>query len=92
MPKDFSAGSARITVGRARAVTLGGKDAMEVTFSALVASGGSSGVIDGELICLVIESNGSSYAIVVQVGVPQGYLDTVIAAVEAMAASIEVAP
>jgi hypothetical protein len=90
--RDFTNGTGQITFGRAQARKLGGKDAMEVTFSALVASGGSSGVIDGELICMVIESGGGSYAIVIQVGVPQGYLDTVSDAAEAMAASIEVAP
>jgi hypothetical protein len=82
----------QITFGRSRTVKLGGKQASEVTFSALVSSAGSSGVIDGELICMVIESGGSSYAVLIQVGVPQGYLDTVSAAVEEMAASVEVAP
>jgi hypothetical protein len=89
--KDFTDGNAQITFGRPQERTLGGKEAMVVTFSALVASSGSSGVIDGELVCMVIESNGAIYAVVVQVGAPQGYLDTVSDAVEKMAASVAVA-
>jgi hypothetical protein len=89
--KDFTDGTAQITFGRAQAVTLGGNEAMEVTFSALVGSGGSSGVIDGELVCLVIDGKDGRYAVVIQVGVPQGYLDTISAAVEEMAASVAVA-
>jgi hypothetical protein len=86
----YRADTGQITFGRARTVTLGGKRASEVTFSALVASAGSSGVIDGELICMVIASGGSSYAVLIEVGAPQGHLDMVSAAVEAMAASVEV--
>jgi hypothetical protein len=89
--ESYRAEMGQISFGQSRTVKLGGKQAGEVTFSALVSSAGSSGVIDGELICMIIESGGRSYAVLVQVGVPQGYLDTVSAAVEEMAASVEVA-
>ena len=79
----------QFTFGDSRVVTLGGREASEVTFSALVSSGGSSGVIDGELVCVVVESGGSAYAVVMQAGAAQGGLASVADDVDSMAASLE---
>ena len=88
----FRSEMGQVSFGESKVLSLGGREASEVTFSALVSSTGSSGVIDGELVCLVAGSGGSSYAVLVQVGVPQGYLDTISTDVETMAASVTVAP
>lgn len=87
----FGRDMGQITFGESRVVTLGGREVSEVTFSALVSSAGSSGVLDGELVCMVAELGGSSYAVLIQVGVAQGYLDTIVNDVDAMAASVGVA-
>ena len=49
-------------------------------------SGHGSGVVDGELICMVVQGN----AVVIEVGAPQGDLDPVIDDVSAMLASVGV--
>jgi hypothetical protein len=88
----LQANTAQIWFGDDRRVTRGGREASEVTFSALVSSAGSSGVVDGELVCLVLKSGGNTYAVLIQVGVPQGGLSTLIGDIDTMAASLAVAP
>ena len=78
--------------GLCRTVELGGRRASEATFSALLSGAGGTGVLDGELVCLVIRSGGESYAVLLQVGVPQGTLGSVTSDVDAMAGSLEVRP
>jgi hypothetical protein len=74
--------------GDSRRVTLGGHQVSEAAFSALVSSAGSSGVIDGELLCMVLRSGSNAYAVLLQVGVPQGMLSSITADADAMAASV----
>ena len=84
----LAAGAGHIWFGRGRTVELGGRRASEATFSALLSGAGGTGVLDGELVCLVIRSGGQSYAVVLQVGVPQGTLGSVTSDVDAMAGSV----
>lgn len=88
----FGADAAQITYGDERDVVINGTRASEITFSALVSDAGSSGMIDGELVCLVVPSGGHHYAVFIQVGAPQGHLSSVTEAVDAMAGSVEVSP
>lgn len=86
----FKNGTAHVTFGNDRDIDLNGKPASVVTFSALFSDGGGSGVIDGELVCLVLHSGGNSYAVFIQAGAPQSYLASIAGEIEAMAGSIEV--
>jgi hypothetical protein len=90
--RSLGAGAGHIWFGEGRAVELGGRNASEATFSALLSGTGGTGVLDGEVVCLVIPSGGQSYAVVLQVGVPQGTLGSVTSAVDMMAGSLEVRP
>ncbi|HJX67664.1 MAG TPA: hypothetical protein VJ258_02940 [Candidatus Limnocylindrales bacterium] len=85
----FGADAAQISFGGERDVVLNGKDASEVTFSALVSGDGGSGMLDGELVCLVLPSDGSGYAVFIQVAAPQGDLSSITDDVDAMAGSVE---
>jgi hypothetical protein len=86
----FKSGTAQVTFGNDRDIELNGKPASVVTFSALFSDGGGSGVIDGELVCLVLHSGGHSYAVFIQAGAPQSYLASIAGEIEAMAGSVEV--
>jgi hypothetical protein len=86
----FGADAAQISFGGERDVVLNGKEASEVAFSALVSGDGGSGMLDGELVCLVLPSDGSGYAVFIQVAAPQGYLSSITDDVDAMAGSVEV--
>ncbi len=86
----FQGDAAQISFGAERDVVLNGRRASEITFSALLSDVGSSGILDGELVCLVVQSGGHGYAVFIQVGVPQGYLSSVSDDVDAMAGSVEV--
>ena len=57
-----------------------------MVFEATVTSGGQSGVIDGELVCMVVDGN----AVVILVAAGQGHLDPVIDDVTAMLDSVSV--
>jgi hypothetical protein len=78
----------QIGYGDPRTTSINGHDTTYVVFQATVTSGGHSGVIDGELICMVVESN----AVVIVVAAPQGDLDPVVGEVTAMLESVRVAP
>lgn len=86
----FREGAAQISFGSERDQDLNGKHVSVVTFSALVSGDGGSGMMDGELVCLVLDSGGHAYAVLVQVGAPQGNLAAVTDDVDAMAGSVEV--
>jgi hypothetical protein len=86
----FRQSAAQISFGEERDIDLNGKPASAVTFSALVAGDGGSGMIDGELVCLILPAGGHDYAVSIQVGVPQGYLSSVSDDVDAMAGSVGV--
>jgi hypothetical protein len=85
----FGADAAQISFGGERDVVLNGKDASEVTFSALVSGDGGSGMLDGELVCLVLPSGGNGYAVFIQVAAPQGDLSSITDDIDAMAGSVE---
>jgi hypothetical protein len=53
-------------------------------FEATVVSGQQSGIVDGELVCMVVDGN----AVVLMVAAPQGDLDPVIDDVSAMLVSV----
>jgi hypothetical protein len=77
----------QIGYGDPRTTSINGHDTTYVVFGATVTSGGHSGAIDGELICMVVESN----AVVIVVAAPQGDLDPVVDDVAAMLESVRVA-
>jgi hypothetical protein len=78
--------SAQISYGDVHRTSIGGNDTTFVLFEAVVASGDWSGIVDGELVCMVVEGN----AVVVVVAAPQGDLDPVIDDVSAMLVSVRV--
>lgn len=85
--KSLSDGTSQISYGDAHHATIEGHDTTYVVFEATVASGAQSGVVDGELVCMVVDSN----AVVIVVVAPQGDLDPVIDDISAMLASVGVA-
>jgi hypothetical protein len=88
----FQHATARVTFGNDRDIDLNGKQASVVTFSALFSDGGGSGVIDGEIVCMVLHSGGQAYAVFIQAGAPQSYLASITGEIEAMAGSVRVGP
>jgi hypothetical protein len=88
----FERDAAQISFGDEREVDLNGRHASAVTFSALFSDAGGSGIVDGELLCLVLSSGGHDYAVFIQAGMPQGYLASVADDIDAMAGSVEVSP
>ena len=82
--ESLSGESAQISYGDPQLTSVGGHDTAFVLFEATLVSGQRSGVIDGELTCMVVDGN----AVVILVGAPQGDLDPVIDDVSAMLASV----
>jgi hypothetical protein len=78
----------QISYGDARTTSINGYDTSYVVFGATVASGGHSGPVDGELICMIVEGN----AVVIVVAARQGDLDRIVDDVSAMLESVRVAP
>jgi hypothetical protein len=78
--------TANVNYGDAHQTTISGHDTTYVGFNALVTSGDRSGIVDGELVCMVVGGN----AVVIVVGAPQGDLDPVIDDVTAMLKSVGV--
>jgi hypothetical protein len=80
----LSGESAQISFGDAHQGSIGGHDTTYVAFEEAVASGGRTGILDGELVCMVIGEN----AVVIVVGAPQGGLDPIVDDVSAMLKSL----
>ena len=78
--------SAQISYGDAHRGTVGGNDTTYVAFEAVVSSADQSGIVDGELVCMVVAGD----AVVVVVAAPQGYLDPVIGDVSTMLKSVRI--
>jgi len=78
---------AQASYGDPQTTSINGHATSSLVFEATVTSGGQTGVIDGELICMVVEDN----AVVILVAARQGQLDPVIDDVGAMLRSVEVA-
>jgi hypothetical protein len=79
---------AQASYGDVQATSINGHDTSYIVFEATVTSGGRSGVIDGELVCMVVDGN----AVVILVAAGQGHLDPVIDDVTAMLDSVRVTP
>jgi hypothetical protein len=82
--QSLDAQSVQIAYGDVRTTSIGGHDTTFVMFEATVASGEHSGIVDGELVCMVVDGN----AVVLMVAAPQGDLDPVIDDVSAMLVSV----
>lgn len=85
--RSLSGDSAQISYGGARRASISGHDTAYVAFEAAVSSGRQrAGIVDGELVCMVVNGN----AVVIVVAAPQGDLDPVIDDVSAMLKSVRV--
>jgi hypothetical protein len=82
--QSLQGGTARVTYGDVHHTTISGHDTTYVAFNAFVTSGQRSGIVDGELVCMVVSTN----AVVIVVGAPQGDLDPVIDDVATMLKSV----
>jgi hypothetical protein len=82
--KSIGNDTAQISYGDPHQGTFGGNDSTYVSFEATVASGNQTGIVDGELVCMVVQSNET----IVVVAAPQGHLDPVIDDVSAMLKSL----
>jgi hypothetical protein len=80
----LDAESAQISYGNVHTTSINGYETSSVVYQALVASGRRSGMVDGELICMVVDGN----ALVVVVAAQQGHLDPVIDDITAMLKSV----
>jgi hypothetical protein len=78
--------SVQIAYSDVRSTSINGHDTTFVLFEATVVSGQHSGIVDGELVCMVVQGN----AVVLMVAAPQGDLDPVIDDVSAMLVSVGV--
>ena len=76
---------AQISYGDPATTMIGGHDTTSVVFEATVASGSQSGVVDGELICMVVDGN----AVVILVAASQGHFDAVSDDVTAMLRTVK---
>jgi hypothetical protein len=82
----LDAEAAQISYGDAHTTEINRHDTLFVVFQATVVSQ-HSGVLDGELVCMIVDGN----AVVIFVAARQGYLEPVIDDVSAMLGSIGVA-
>jgi hypothetical protein len=78
--------SAQISYGDVHHATISGNDTTYVTFEATMTSGQQSGIVDGELVCMVVESNET----IIVAAAPQGHLQPVVDDVSAMLKSVRV--
>ena len=83
--KSLGGDSAQISYGDTHHTKIGGNDTTYVAFEAVL-SGQHSGVIDGELVCMVVQTD----EIVIAVAAPQGHFDPVVDDVSAMLKSVRV--
>ena len=81
--QSLSSDSSQISYGDAHQATVSGHDTTYVAFEATVASG-QHGILDGELVCMVVSDNG----VVVVAAAPQGDLDPVVNDIAAMLKSV----
>jgi hypothetical protein len=82
--KSIGSDTAQISYGNPHQGTFGGNDSTYVSFEATVTSGNQTGIVDGELVCMVVHNNET----IVVVAAPQGHLDPVIDDVSAMLKSL----
>jgi hypothetical protein len=77
--------SAQVSYGDAHHTTIGGNDTTYLQFEAVL-SGQHPGVIDGELVCMVVQTD----EIVIVAAAPQGHFDPIVDDVSAMLQSVRV--
>lgn len=82
--ESLTADTGQISYGDPRTTSMNGHDTTSVVFEATVTSGVHTGIVDGELICMVVDGN----AVVILVASQQGHLDPVIDDVTAMLQSV----
>jgi hypothetical protein len=82
--KSIGTDTAQVSYGDPHHGTFGGNDSTYVSFEATVTSGNQTGIVDGELVCIVVQSNET----IIIVAAPQGHLDPVIDDVSAMLKSL----
>jgi hypothetical protein len=82
--KSIGSETAQVSYGDPHHGTFGGNDSTYVSFEATVTSGNQTGIVDGELVCMVVQANET----IVVVAAPQGHLDPVIDDVSAMLNSL----
>ena len=82
--KSIGTDTAQVSYGDPHHGTFGGNDSTYVSFEATVTSGNQTGIVDGELVCMVVQSNET----IVIVAAPQGHLDPVIDDISAMLKSL----
>lgn len=82
--ESLTADTGQISYGDPETTSVNGHDTTYVVFEATVTSGQRTGVLDGELICMVVDGN----AVVILVASQQGHLDPVIDDVTAMLRSV----
>ena len=76
--------SAQVSYGNAHQGAISGNDTTYVTFEAAMTSGTQSGIVDGELVCMVVGTN----EIILVATAPQGHLEPAIDDVSAMLKSV----
>jgi hypothetical protein len=81
---ELRASTGQINFGQVRMTTIGGHPSAYASFQATVTQGSQSGVVDGEVVCMIVGGN----AVVVVVAAPQGRLDAAIDDVTAMLKSV----
>ena len=74
----------QVSFGDSHSASISGNQAAYVTFQATVSSSDGSGVLDGEIVCVVV----GGAAVVVEVATPQGRFDYVAGDVTAMLESL----
>ncbi len=84
--RELSSESAQISYGDAHRGTISGNDTSYVAFEATMTSGQQSGIVDGELVCMVVGSNET----ILVVAAPQGHLESVVDEVSEMLKSVRV--
>jgi hypothetical protein len=77
-------GADQVSFGESRSTSISGYPTAYVTFQATVSSSKGSGVIDGEIVCVVVDGT----AVVVEVASPQGRFDYVAPDLTAMLESL----
>jgi hypothetical protein len=84
--RSLGGASAQISYGDVHHGSISGNDTSSVTFEATMTSGQQSGIVDGELVCMVVETNET----IIVAAAPQGHLQPVIDDVSAMLKSVRV--
>jgi hypothetical protein len=84
--KELAGATAQISFGDAHNSPINGHDTTYVSFQATVSTSGRSGVVDGEVIAMVVGGD----AVLFELAAPQGRLGSAVDDVSAMLASVKV--